>query len=918
MSGTVRNFLLVPDGSAARRVRRLIAERSACSAVVVGSWPELVECARCAYLVPALTDDWEDVFEGTLGELEDAFWTASLAVAPVETSEVVSSALAEILSATDPVRGVDEQRIAVLPERPRRHLTDLLRLTKSLAGRLPRDLAMIRNLLSAEVSDALYNIRVYHIKGAPLLTRWQTALVEKLNRDAATETDARLPDEVLASILGGALTGDSIKQAPGALALLQSRLFVGADNKAELDESVQWVGVRDFLQEVEVAAGMVQTLLAEYSELKPADIGLLVPDGFEYAVAVQDAFRLAGLALSGLPVAGWRRDLGREVVLHFLYCRHKPAPVMALAACLSSPLMPWLQADGIVLAEAVMQGNYQLRPLPSASDDACAMLDLLRGGDGEPATLRQAIERFVALLDGGDDLAGHLHRARSAAEQICSALRNAAEIDWTGLRRTVSPSFVSSAESPNFNLEGVTVWRETHEPWRPVRRLIVLGFVQGRYPSALGSNPVFSADDIQAIRECVGLAVSTPSEEVARRRLRFARQLRAVSESVTFLIPRRDSIGAVQAPSESLVFMQQLFVGPQSADQLIVELETAEDRARIRHLALAAPDPPRLARVLLAADMRFERDLLALRTDAKGRLKPESPSSLETLMISPLAWLLRRLDAEPLPWVPESADVSLLGTLAHKVFEDVFRPGENLPVRDEIAERVNTRLDVAIRRLAPFLRGAQWQVERRHFAAETIKAAQVWRDVLERLGAEVLASEAWLQGTWSGIPIHGQTDLILGLGGNRLLVVDYKRSKSKSRRQRMDKGYDSQASLYRAMLRSGGPKDSENEPLVARVRTVARTGIVYYMLNDQVSLSDAMLPESGTIPGWQALENDVAGRAMALIQHRLAEVRAGDLCLNRDGDAEFFEKRAGIKPYALGNSPLIGLFTLPGEGLEAE
>ena len=45
-----------------------------------------------------------------------------------------------------------------------------------------------------------------------------------------------------------------------------------------------------------------------------------------------------------------------------------------------------------------------------------------------------------------------------------------------------------------------------------------------------------------------------------------------------------------------------------------------------------------------AEDLNFDRDLLALRTDKEGQLKPESPSSLETLMVSRLAWLLRRLE----------------------------------------------------------------------------------------------------------------------------------------------------------------------------------------------------------------------------------------------------------------------------------
>ncbi len=64
---------------------------------------------------------------------------------------------------------------------------------------------------------------------------------------------------------------------------------------------------------------MVQTMLEEHPDLKPADIGLLLPESFEYSVAVEDAFTLAGLALSGLPVERWRRDLGREVLFHFLY-----------------------------------------------------------------------------------------------------------------------------------------------------------------------------------------------------------------------------------------------------------------------------------------------------------------------------------------------------------------------------------------------------------------------------------------------------------------------------------------------------------------------------------------------------------------------------------------------------------------------
>jgi len=66
------------------------------------------------------------------------------------------------------------------------------------------------------------------------------------------------------------------------------------------------------------------------------------------------------------------------------------------------------------------------------------------------------------------------------------------------------------------------------------------------------------------------------------------------------------------------------------------------------------------------------------------------------------------------------------------------------------------------------------------------------------------------------------------------------------------------------------------------------------------------------------MEGNVAGEAIALIERRLNEVRDGLLCLNREGDGQFFEKQAGMKPYALENSPLIPLFTVPGEAEEME
>jgi len=901
-------YFLVPDSSAARRVKRVLVESSACSGIVVGTWLELVEYARNAYLLPVQPENWDEVFNITLSQMADAFWAESYSVSPQETAVAIEAALCEMVSASDPCKELIISNLENIPSRPRKHIEDIVQLANAIEGILPGHLAVIRDLIIAASADAIQRIYVYYVDGLPPLTRWQMSLIEKLNKDAGIYTDDQYN-----SILNNVLFKVTNSDESNSLITLQRGLYLSSENKEELDNSIQWVGTRDYLEEAEIAAGMVQSMLKEDADLKLSDIGILLPDSFEYSVAVEDAFSLAGLALSGLPVERWQRDLGREALFHFLYCRQRPAPAMALAVCLSSPLMPWSREEGAVLAQNVMDGDYTFRHFHSAGKNARAMLDLIREGDEEPKTLINALQSFALLLDGGDEFIGHVYQARSTADTLCALLGNMSDIDWVGLRRASSPKTITTGESPNFNLEGITVWRQSHEPWRPVKQLIVFGFASGNYPTAFGSSPVFVADDLNAIREHLDLAVDTLADELMRRRARFKRQLSAASDFVCFLIPRRNPAGVKQAPSESLVFMQQLF---NVTDSMILELDSVGDRNYVRYLAQVEDDESQPPRVLNANDIQFDRDLLSLRTDSEGNLKPESPSSLETLMVSRLAWLLRRLNAEPLGWAPESATVMLLGTLAHQVFEELFQKGHPVPESEEITERVSGLLDDAIRQHGPFLRGAQWQVERRHLAAGITKAALAWSEVVKRLGAEILGSEEWLEGTLDGIPIHGQADMLLALSDNRLLVVDYKRSSANSRRPRMQKGYDSQASLYRTMLLTGGPKDKDSADLRNHLITVAQTGIVYFMLNDQTVLSDSVLIESGGIPSWEVMEGDIASHAIELIKKRLREVKAGQLCLNREGDVVFFDKQAGVKPYALEDSPLIPLFTLPGEAVE--
>lgn len=148
-----------------------------------------------------------------------------------------------------------------LPGRTLRYLSDLHRLHSAMGQTLPLDLATINNLLGLPEDALIRPIRVYYQPDYPYLNRWQQALVDRLNQDAASE------DTSLAQLLQTACTDQASAPDNTTLGHLQRHLFSVASQPVQLDSSVQWMAVRDYLQEIEVAAGMIQKALDDDGNL---------------------------------------------------------------------------------------------------------------------------------------------------------------------------------------------------------------------------------------------------------------------------------------------------------------------------------------------------------------------------------------------------------------------------------------------------------------------------------------------------------------------------------------------------------------------------------------------------------------------------------------------------------------------------
>ena len=343
------------------------------------------------------------------------------------------------------------------------------------------------------------------------------------------------------------------------------------------------------------------------------------------------------------------------------------------------------------------------------------MLALLRARHELPDELGIALSKLAELLpqnENGDDEDPHYARAQVAIARLCERVTDAQHIDWDALRAVVIPTAITVGDVIEHTQEGITVWLEEQTPWRPVEHLLVLGFHDRHYPRLPGYSPVFFPEDLRAINAACSIELDTNEALLKRRRACFSAQLKSTRESVTFLIPRRDAFGDFVAPASSLLFMTGLCADVEKPEDLILDLESTTDRENIRRLAIAPPATAIPSRALSVEHLALGSNLLALRTNAEGNPAPQSPSRLENLIVSPFAWLLAQLRAEPKEWVPEELSVLLKGSIAHEVFELLFPKGEPIPSEAEIDERLPESYIRVLRRRAPFLRAPAWHVER--------------------------------------------------------------------------------------------------------------------------------------------------------------------------------------------------------------
>ncbi len=825
-------------------------------------------------------------FEGAFG-IPGLPWAASFDVAPQDVIRLAVNTLVEIAKAT-PGLSVENLHLENVKGRARTHLEAIKQVWEALDDGLPEDLWVVRNALMSKADDCIESLPLLSDAPDPFRTPDEIGLVELLkshhglaDHENAIQTRLKL---------------DAPPPGTGALGYIQQNLLRFA-SPSEMDNSLSFFGLSNPFEEMEFAAALSQSYLDQCQVETPEQIGLLVPNNELYHNHLGHVFSEMGLALSGIAARHEERDLCGELLSALLAILQGPAPRLALATLYRSPLMPWDAALGHQMVRELMDIGRS-KTANQQSGAASEVLSSLRPAKSPDQLLAKlgVIAKSLAPAEIRDDFQGRCQKIRSALAK-CDGL------DWAAVNQAVATRR-SGEQVIDRYVEGISVFEETTIPWRTVRKMIVLGFSGRQWPRTPSASPFFTDSELAHVKNTAGLKIFSRKQRLDRNLEVFRRQLCAASDSIDFLVPARDAFGQRQQSSPGLSLLGRC-LGAHKPEALIKDLRgTSQEQWPCRHRLLSpAPNQGR-PDVPSDGQIRLETDLLKLRVDEKGRPATQSPSRLEKLIVSPLAWLMDELGARERIWGPEGVDPLVLGSVIHGVLERVFPQEQAVPTAGQIKKVLPFAMQDAILKEAAFLAGSGWSIERAGLLREAEKTCDAWADFLRVNDVSIVANEIGLSGTAFGLRLFGLADCILRTKQGQIVIVDHKRSGSARRRDQMRKGWDLQVALYAEML--ANPDTEKAKEVVVPPGSYAATAY-HLTLDHTVLLGGVGTP---ALQGAEPVNHDISANSLSYLTSKIEEVRTGLVRLNNEGDLERMEKERGSKPYALLDNMFVGSFLL--------
>ena len=877
------HFMLAPDAQSGATIRDEFAKINAIN-VKVGTFDILVDLLMEYWLLTSLDDNrWKrKLLHQALG-MTEAFWAKSIKIDEKSVIDELDTSLQLLLNSLS-IETKVLPRIEETESRYSQYYNDLYELHQKMDNIFPETLEKARIWNENSNLKPLESIFIY-VDSSLSLEPWQKEIITKLQ-----STNESKYSEIYYKVFNPTLNtkNEDLKH-------LQITLFSSSESENfPTKTNLQWLVARDVQQEIEVVAGMIQNIEANFHEM-----AIVIPRDGWYKEFLIQTFNTFNIPLSRAGQVEEYADIGTQWIFDAAQAQDIHSAPMLFASLLSSPLMPYSYSTGQHLASIALnnswrdeKGNLITNLFDKLSDDAQIIVKTIIAWqemvDEQPLdAFLDEIEELSSLLSNQQIMRLHKERFKVLVEDLKIYRDNVSEISFKALLNQIQPYSLKENSKRESFLNSVHVVYEDEYMIEEVKHLFVLGFNDGHYPRKLDNVGVFSRMNWISIGNAINLTLEPQSKFYEDAKKTLKRQLQCAQETITFLASALDLQGSAQTPSSSLGDMAFCFYDEKvefEPEKLLISLE--EGKSKPFFYATNDKTEIKEHRELISDDLNFSQNLFELRKKKDGTLRPESPSSFEKIMISPLGWFFYRQGLEAKTWDIEELNVATQGTIAHGVFEDIFCPAN--PSHD--LSDINTCIEKRIKEEAPFLYQDHKRLDYEQLKSSILKSADEFKSLLLNCSASVKSTEEQLTGEIFGIPVAGRTDAILNILGKQL-VLDYKKSGSASRIKRMENGFDHQLFLYRVML-------DDEKALTA-----------YYTMNDATLVvdEDVSLVSEGDF-NIVCIANDCTINASAVMQERVDELKAGEIKLNCIDDDEIWKKRGVTASYSLESTPIISLF----------
>jgi hypothetical protein len=865
-------FMLVSDSLKASHHRHQLA-LSNTTGVKVGNFSALLDLLSELWLLSPPEDTWKEKFKSCALGVSDAFWSKSLAVDETATLSQVRASLALVLEGVPLTwESTPEQPVSFQKsDHPRlgRYFNDLSRLWVQMEGVRPYDQMRAALWLAQSHQLPIEPVQCHCMIDIHDLPLWQKTIVERLQE--------------LTPVVKPLLELDFPK-----LKTWHQALLAGDPKPSDADHPVVCFSCRDILAECRAVASMIQSEV-ELGIAADQFAVMLPTEQTDYVHWLGHYLNQAGILVSNDSRSQQMTDWQAQLIKDLLIYQAQQQPTMQLQSIITNPLMPWTRSKGQFYATRI--ANNDLKPLDEVAEDK-AFIQLIQQPlrRHTPSVLSEWIDR---ILDHCKELvATPLTAARlSNQRQLLQKLLDEVDVtDWSAtLSRVLNQWHVTPirlSDEARYRLNAVTFIDSDQQLPYSVHRLYVMGFNDSHYEQPNPNAGAIAFEDWQGLtleyqQSSLAYVYSHAQFGGTAWFTQWVQSLAQSQQQIIITTARQAYDGSVLHPSRSWLSLAQTIATKLEVDALITPIESATHPLLHWHEVPLSP----ITSPSLPECYEFNQSLLdkltALNNDTQ---RPESPSSLETLIVSPLAWLFNRMGIETREWKVQQLDNALQGSIAHKVFE-LYGKHQNAPMSNDLFDEL---YESAVNKLAPFMQQAHWRIEKANLKREIHRAFEVFVPWSKQHGWKVEHVEQKMEGRLWDWPIKGFIDAILH-STDQVFILDYKKSKSDDRYKRLNAGFDLQTYIYRQLY----TQSNGSANIV--------TG--YFNLNDRVMVLDQAIEGSNDIEVQTPdlpLEQQSA-QAVDWVTERFAQLRLGQIMLNHASEAKAWKSR-GIKAYAFENS----------------